>query len=111
MTESSNTGNSGRKRILKRGVVVSDKMDKSISVKMDRQVKHPLYGKYVKRKTMFKAHDEKNEAYEGDLVEIEFCRPRSKTKRWRLVRVVKQGPNSLIVSAEATSASSEGGES
>jgi len=93
MTEQ--TSRTSRKRILRQGVVTSDKMDKTISVRMDRKTKHPLYGKYVKRKTIFKAHDPDNTAFEGDIVEIEFCRPYSKTKRWRLVRVVKQGPASI----------------
>ena len=108
MTEPSKQG-TGRKRILRVGVVTSDKMDKTISVRMNRIVKHPLYGKYLKRKTVFKAHDQENAAFEGDQVEIEFCRPHSKTKRWRLVRIVKQGPASLL--AAANPAGSESGAS
>lgn len=73
------------------GQVVSDKMDKTITVKQERLVKHPLYGKYVRRSTIYKAHDEANKANTGDLVEIAFGRPVSKTKNWRLVRVIRAG--------------------
>ena len=69
------------------GKVVSDRMNKTISVRCDRLVKHPLYGKYLRRWTVYKAHDEQNEAREGDTVEIVETRPLSKTKRWRLVQV------------------------
>jgi len=72
------------------GHVVSDKMDKSITVKVERQVKHPLYGKYIKRSTKLHAHDENNECAVGDVVTIEQCRPISKTKTWRLVSVVEK---------------------
>ena len=71
------------------GHVVSDKMDKTITVKEERLVKHPLYGKYIRRSTTYKAHDEANQAVAGDVVEIAFGRPVSKTKNWRLVRVVR----------------------
>ncbi len=74
------------------GKVVSSKMDKTISVRCERLVKHPLYGKYVKRWTVYKAHDEENQAQEGDTVEIMETRPLSKTKRWRLLRVVEAAP-------------------
>ena len=70
------------------GVVVSDKADKTISVEIRRLVKHPKYGKYVYRTTRCYAHDEKNEAREGDRVEIAETRPLSKLKRWRLVSVL-----------------------
>jgi small subunit ribosomal protein S17 len=76
------------------GVVVSDKMDKSITVKVDRLVKHPKYRKFVSRNSKFYAHDEKNEAGEGDTVEIAETRPLSKLKRWRLVRVVARAAGS-----------------
>ena len=72
------------------GRVVSDKMDKSITVVVERKVKHPLYKKYVRRSTKFHAHDENNECNMGDVVTIEQCRPLSKTKCWRLVKVVEQ---------------------
>ena len=70
------------------GKVVSDKMAKTISVRSDRLVKHPLYGKYVRRWTVYKAHDEENQAKIGDRVEISQTRPLSKTKRWRLVQIL-----------------------
>ena len=73
------------------GEVVSNKMDKTITVREERLVKHPLYKKYVKRSTKYKAHDEQNAAKEGDVVEISRTRPLSKTKTWRLVRVVRGG--------------------
>lgn len=69
------------------GVVVSDKMDKSIVVKIERRVKHPKYGKIITRTTKMHAHDEKNECNTGDLVLIRECRPISKTKTWKLVEV------------------------
>lgn len=73
----------------KTGVVTSDRMNKTIVVRIERLVKHPLYGKYVRRKTVLKAHDENREAKVGDVVEVEFCRPISKTKNWKLVRIVR----------------------
>ena len=72
------------------GLVVSDKMDKTITVAIKRQVKHPIYGKFVKQTTKLKAHDETNDASEGDTVRIQETRPLSKTKRWRLVEVVER---------------------
>ena len=72
------------------GRVVSDKMDKSITVAIERFVKHPIYGKYVKRTTKVHAHDENNECGEGDTVAIEECRPLSKRKSWRLQRVIER---------------------
>ncbi len=72
------------------GVVSSNKMDKSITVKVERKVKHPLYGKYVKKTTGCHAHDEKNECNIGDVVKIMETRPLSKTKRWRLVEVLEK---------------------
>jgi len=71
------------------GRVVSNKMDKTIAVAIDRLVKHPTYGKYVRRTTKVLAHDENNECREGDVVAIAECRPLSRRKTWRLVRVVK----------------------
>ena len=72
------------------GLVVSSKMDKTITVAIERQVKHPIYGKFVKQTTKLKAHDETNDAGEGDTVRIQETRPLSKTKRWRLVEVVER---------------------
>jgi len=72
------------------GVVVSDKMDKTITVAVINRKPHPLYQKTVHNTAKFKAHDEKNEAHEGDTVEIVETRPISKSKRWRLLRVVEK---------------------
>ncbi|SDH85279.1 SSU ribosomal protein S17P [Vibrio xiamenensis] len=72
------------------GRVVSDKMDKSIVVAIERFVKHPIYGKFVRKTTKLHAHDENNECGIGDTVEISECRPLSKKKSWTLVRVVEK---------------------
>lgn len=72
------------------GRVVSNKMDKTVTVLIERKVRHPLYGKYVRRSTKLHAHDEANECNEGDLVSIQEVRPLSKTKNWRLVRVLEK---------------------
>ena len=77
-------------RKTKLGVVSSNKVDKTISVSVERNVKHPLYGKFLKKSTRFHAHDEKNECSIGDTVRIMESRPLSKTKRWRLVEVVEK---------------------
>ena len=69
------------------GKVISDKMDKTITVLVERKVKHPIYGKFVKRSTKLHAHDEQNECQMGDLVTIAESRPLSKTKTWSLVRI------------------------
>lgn len=72
------------------GRVVSDKMDKTITVMVERKVKHPLYGKVIKRSTKLHAHDENNECNQGDIVTISQCRPLSKSKTWTLVEVVER---------------------
>ena len=72
------------------GRVVSNKMDKTVTVRVERRVKHPMYGKYVVRTTKYHAHDETNQVSEGDLVEIAETRPLSKTKTWTVKRVVQQ---------------------
>ena len=72
------------------GVVTSNKMAKTITVAVERKVKHPIYGKFVKKTTKFHAHDEKDECTIGDVVKIMESRPLSKTKRWRLVEVVEK---------------------
>ncbi len=72
------------------GKVVSNKMDKSITVLIERRVKHPKYGKFVRKSSKIHAHDEQNQCHEGDVVTIEECRPISKTKAWRLVEVVER---------------------
>jgi small subunit ribosomal protein S17 len=83
------------------GVVASDKGNKTIKVVVNYQMRHPKYGKYLKRRTVLHAHDEKNEAQEGDLVEIAECRPLSKTKHHRLIRIVEKAPEQAVqVSAE-----------
>jgi small subunit ribosomal protein S17 len=73
------------------GRVISDKMDKTISVAIERVVKHPTYGKYIRRTTKLLAHDENNEAHAGDTVSITPCRPLSRRKSWRLLAVVERG--------------------
>lgn len=83
------------------GVVGSDKGNKTIKVVVAFQTKHPKYGKYLKRRTVLHAHDEKNEAREGDTVEIAECRPLSKTKHHRLLRIIERAPERAVqVSAE-----------
>ena len=77
-------------RKTKTGVVSSNKMTKTMTVAVERKVKHPIYGKFVKKTTKFHAHDEKNECTIGDVVKIMESRPLSKTKRWRLVEVIEK---------------------
>ena len=72
------------------GKVVSNKMEKSITVAIERKVKHPIYGKFVAKTTKFMVHDEKNDANEGDIVKISETRPLSKNKRWRLVEIIER---------------------
>ncbi len=79
-----------KRRKTLRGRVVSDKMQKSVVVTIERLVKHPLYGKRIKRTSRYTAHDETNDCKEGDLVEIMETRPLSKTKRWRVTRVIER---------------------
>lgn len=78
------------RRAVKTGVVTSDKMDKSVVVRVDRIVKHEMYKKYIRRTAKFMAHDEQNECKIGDTVEIIEARPLSARKRWRVCRVVRQ---------------------
>ena len=72
------------------GAVVSDKMDKTVTVLVERRVKHPLYGKIVKRSKKYHAHDENNEFHTGDVVMIEECSPYSRTKSWRVAKLVEK---------------------
>ncbi len=72
------------------GIVVSDKMDKTIVVRVERKFKHPLYGKYIRKHKKFKAHDENNQAHIGDTVRIEEFIPVSKTKRWKLIDIIEK---------------------
>jgi len=82
----------GKKKTLT-GVVISNSGNKSIKVAIDFRVKHPKYGKYIKRRTKLGVHDEHNQAGVGDLVEVTQCRPYSKTKSWRLLRIVARRPS------------------
>ncbi len=77
------------------GEVISDKMNKTVSVLIYRTVRHPRYNKYIRRTSVFKAHDENNEAKVGDRVKIFETRPLSKTKRWQLASIVEKGPAHL----------------
>jgi small subunit ribosomal protein S17 len=86
-TETTETGKTVRTLT---GQVVSNKMDKTIAVSIERVVKHPTYGKFVRRTTKLLAHDEKNEAREGDTVSITPCRPLSRHKSWRLLAIVER---------------------
>ena len=76
------------------GIVTSDKRDKSLRVEIGRRRQHPIYGKIIRGRTICQVHDEENIAHEGDVVEIIECRPRSKTKRWEFVRIVKSNAES-----------------
>jgi small subunit ribosomal protein S17 len=73
------------------GKVVSNRMDKTVTVLIERKVKHPIYGKYIRRSSKLHVHDEQNACREGDTVTIEQCRPISKTKSWRLVDIIERG--------------------
>ena len=88
------------KRRIEIGVVTSDKMQKTRRVEIPRLVKHARYGKYIKRRTICHVHDEQNESQAGDTVEIMETRPLSKTKTWRLVRVVSKSPQAPVTAAE-----------
>ena len=78
------------------GVVTSDAMEKSVVVNVERRVKHPLYGKYIRRSKKYMAHDEENQAKKGDKVRIVETRPLSKTKRWRVAEVLSQAAGSEV---------------
>jgi len=98
MTQAQEERNSRKERV---GKVISNKMTKSITVAVERKVKHPKYGKFILRTTKLMAHDEKNEAKQGDKVELAECRPLSKTKHHRLIRIVEKAPEQAVqVSAE-----------
>ena len=79
-----------KRRKTRIGIVSSDKMTKTITVNVERKIKHPIYGKFLKKTTKFHAHDEENTAGVGDVVRIMETRPLSKTKRWRLVEIVEK---------------------
>ena len=92
------------------GVVTSDKASKTRRVEISRLVKHPKYGKYIRRKTVCYVHDEKEESQTGDTVEIIESRPTSKQKRWELVRVVEKGRLIDLAAMRAAAKAEEGGE-
>lgn len=92
------------------GVVVSDRMNKTRRVDVERLVKHPRYGKYIRRRTKCYAHDENNESRQGDLVEIVETRPLSKLKRWRIVRIVRRAPGAAMEVLEGSTAPGTGDE-
>lgn len=89
MSEQSPATVRGRRKV-RTGVVVSDQMDKTILVRIDRKVRHPLYKKTVARSSKLAAHDENNEAHVGDTVRVVETRPLSKTKRWRVLEIVER---------------------
>jgi small subunit ribosomal protein S17 len=89
MTEATNNETAGKVKVLT-GRVVSDSMDKTIAVSISRYIKHPMYGKYIRRSTKILAHDEDNNCREGDVVSITECRPLSKRKSWRVVEVIER---------------------
>ena len=99
----SNDGSQNRKPLkrLRRGYVVSDKRDKTRTVAIEYLQKLPKIGKYVRQRSVFHVHDEHNASARGDLVEIAPCRPLSKTKSWRLVRVVEQAPRGAKAATHA----------
>jgi small subunit ribosomal protein S17 len=90
MSEENNTA--VRQRKSRTGVVVSDRMEKTIVVQIDTRVMHPVYKKYVRKRVKYKAHDETNNAKMGDTVLIEECRPLSREKRWRLKDIIERAP-------------------
>jgi small subunit ribosomal protein S17 len=89
------------------GVVTGDKNAKTRRVEIDRLVKHPKYGKFVKRRTVCYTHDERDESHLGDTVEIRECRPMSRTKRWELLRVVTKAPSRTLSNLEGAVAGAE----
>ena len=91
MTRDQEAAERGRRKTFE-GIVVSDRMDKTRIVSVTRLVRHPFYEKVVKKSSKFAVHDESNASHQGDLVEISVTRPLSRTKRWRLVRIVKPAP-------------------
>jgi small subunit ribosomal protein S17 len=91
-TSVAETKRAANKRTLN-GRVVSDKMQKTVTVLVERRMKHPLYGKYVTLSKKYHAHDENGDFHEGDLVEIEECRPLSKTKAWRVTKLLEKSRN------------------
>lgn len=99
----------GNRRIVI-GTVTRDKTAKTRRVEIDRLVRHAMYGKFVKRRTVCYVHDEKNESHLGDTVEIMECRPLSRMKRWRLVRVLKKAPSRTLSNLEGAVAGADAGQ-
>src|SRR5580704_16988293 len=95
------------KRRVETGIVTSDKMQKTRRVEIPRLVKHPRYGKYIRRRTICHVHDEQNESHAGDTVEIMETRPLSKTKHWRLVRIVTKAPTAAPAVEKVAEVSTE----
>ena len=91
MSEAEKTAEKGRRTVI--GRVVSDKMDKTVSVAIERLIKHPMYGKYIRRTGKVLAHDANNECKPGDRVAISECRPISKNKSWQVVNIIERGPS------------------
>ena len=92
MPQTASESSAGRsQRKTRQGIVVSDKMDKSILVRVERTVRHRLYKKVIRRAKRYMAHDEKNDCQVGDIVRIMECRPLSRNKRWRLLDIVRKG--------------------
>ena len=92
MSEATQTETKFRQRKSRQGIVVSDRMEKTIVVQIDDKVMHPVYKKYVRKRVKYKAHDETNNARRGDTVLIEECRPLSRQKRWRLKNIIERAP-------------------
>ncbi|MEX0984479.1 MAG: 30S ribosomal protein S17 [Actinomycetota bacterium] len=90
MSETTGTAAERGRRKVRTGVVVSDKMDKTVLIRIDRQMRHPRYDKTVRRSSKLAAHDEQNDAHEGDTVRVMETRPLSKSKRWRVVEIVER---------------------
>lgn len=101
MTEKAMVETKTRRRLKKVGVVTSDKMEKSVVVRVDRTVKHKMYKRYVKRSARFMAHDEQNQCKIGDTVEIIESRPLSSSKRWRVSRIVRRAAGAAQPVAQA----------
>jgi len=91
----------GKHRARLRGVVTSDKMDKTVIVTVERRTRHPLYPKYITRRKSFSVHDEQNRCRPGDFVEIVSCRPFSKTKRWAVLGILKPAEARALSSGSA----------
>ena len=92
MSEATQTETEYRQRKNRQGIVVSDRMEKTIVVQIDEKVMHPVYKKYVRKRVKYKTHDETNDARRGDTVLIEECRPLSRDKRWRLKNIIERAP-------------------